>query len=50
VRLGVQSVGFAASPEQAEDEGEADAKDSGDLTLGALTTIDGRRNPLAKIP
>ena len=49
VRLGVQGAGLAAAPEQAEDEGEADAEPSGDLALGALAMIDGRRDPLAKI-
>jgi hypothetical protein len=49
VRLGVQSAGAAAPLEQADDEREADAEPSGDLTLGALTVIDGRRDPLAKI-
>jgi len=49
VGLGVQRVGDAASLEQAEDEGEADAEPSGDLALGALTMIDRRRDPLAKI-
>jgi hypothetical protein len=49
VWLGVESAGIAATPEQAEDEGEADTGPAGDLPSRALTLIDGRRDPLAKI-
>ena len=49
VRLGVQRPGGATPPEQAGDEREADAERRGDLALGALAVIDGRRDPFPKV-
>jgi hypothetical protein len=49
VRLGSQRPGVATPLEQAPDEREADAERRGDLTLGALAVIDGRRDPFSKV-
>ena len=49
VRLGVKRPGGSATLKQANDEGGADAKKSGNLTNRAFVMIDGGHDPFSKI-
>jgi hypothetical protein len=49
VGLGSKRPSDSAMLEQANDEGGADAKESGNLTNRAFVIIDGGRDPLSKI-